>query len=99
MSKSIVKNSGHVGRRGAIVLPSSTRRRYGLSDGSLFISEEREDGILIRPAEATPLSLNEVKSKIRQGLDELDRGEGIPGKQVEAELKEMSRAYRARKRK
>jgi bifunctional DNA-binding transcriptional regulator/antitoxin component of YhaV-PrlF toxin-antitoxin module len=99
MSKAIVKSSGHVGRRGAIVLPSATRRRYGLNDGSLFISEEREDGILIRPAQATPLSLNDVRLKIRQGLDQLDAGEGIPGKQVEAELKEMSRAYRARKRK
>jgi bifunctional DNA-binding transcriptional regulator/antitoxin component of YhaV-PrlF toxin-antitoxin module len=93
------KFSGHVGRRGTIVLPSATRRRYGLSDGSLFISEERADGILIRPAEATPLNLNEVRLKLRQGLEELDRGEGIPGKQVEAELKAMSREYRARKRK
>jgi bifunctional DNA-binding transcriptional regulator/antitoxin component of YhaV-PrlF toxin-antitoxin module len=94
-----VRNSGHVGRRGTIVLSSATRRRYGLSDGSLFISEEREDGVLIRPAQAVPLGLNEVRLKIRRGLEELDRGEGIPGKQVEAELKAMSKAYRARKRK
>jgi bifunctional DNA-binding transcriptional regulator/antitoxin component of YhaV-PrlF toxin-antitoxin module len=93
------RHSGHVGRRGTIVLPSATRRRYGLSDGSLFISEEREDGILIRPARATPLGLDEVRMKIRQGLDELDAGKGISGKQVETELKEMSKAYRARRAK
>jgi|HubBroStandDraft_6_1064221.scaffolds.fasta_scaffold414240_1 bifunctional DNA-binding transcriptional regulator/antitoxin component of YhaV-PrlF toxin-antitoxin module len=98
MSKlTAAKHSGHVGRRGTIVLPSETRRRYGLSDGSLFISEERADGILIRPAQATPLNLDEARRKIHQGLDELDRGEGIPGKQLEAELKAMSKAYRARR--
>jgi AbrB family looped-hinge helix DNA binding protein len=74
-----VKHSGHVGRRGTIVLPSAVRKRYGLQDGSLFISEEREEGILIRPATATPLDLNEVRLKIRQGLEELDQGKGIPG--------------------
>ena len=92
-----VKHSGHVGRRGAIVLPSAVRRRYGLNDGSLFISEELEDGILIRPAVATPLDLDEVRSKIRKGLDELDEGKGIPGDQAEAELKAVSKAFRARK--
>jgi len=91
------QHSGHVGRRGAIVLPSSVRKRYGLQDGSLFISEEREDGVLIRPAVATPLALGEVKAKIRQGLDELDRGDSIPGEKVEAELKAMSKSFRTRR--
>jgi AbrB family looped-hinge helix DNA binding protein len=91
------KHSGHVGRRGAIVLPSSVRKRYGLNDGSLFISEEREDGVLIRPAIATPVDLEEVRSKIRQGLEELDQGQGIPGEQAEAELKAMSKAFRSRR--
>jgi AbrB family looped-hinge helix DNA binding protein len=92
-----MKHSGHVGRRGAIVLPSSVRKRYGLNDGSLFISEEREDGVLIRPATATPLDLEEVRLKIRQGLEELDQGQGIPGEQAEAELKAMSKAFRSRR--
>ncbi len=97
MGKSIaVNHSGHVGRRGAIVLPSAVRKRYGLNDGSLFISEEREDGILIRPALASPIDLNDVRLKIRQGLDELDQGKGIPGEQAEAELKAMSKAFRTR---
>ncbi|MDB6067257.1 MAG: hypothetical protein JWR26_3465 [Pedosphaera sp.] len=96
MRKSVaVKHSGHVGRRGAIVLPSSVRKRYGLDDGSLFISEERPDGVLIRPATATPVDLTHVKSQIRKGLDELDQGKGLPGEKVEAELKALS--VRARK--
>jgi AbrB family looped-hinge helix DNA binding protein len=100
MGKSFsVNHSGHVGRRGTIVLPSSVRKRYGLQDGSLFISEERADGVLIRPAAATPLDLNEVRLKIRQGLQELDQGKGIPGEQAEAELKAMSKVFRARKAK
>jgi AbrB family looped-hinge helix DNA binding protein len=98
MSKSIAaKHSGHVGRRGSIVLPSAVRKRYGLEDGSLFISEERSDGVLIRPATATPLDLTTVRKKIQQGLDELDQGKGIPGEEVEAELKAHSKSFRARR--
>ncbi len=41
----------------------------------------------------------EVRAKIQQGLDELDRGEGTPGDEVEAELKAMSRTSRARSKK
>jgi AbrB family looped-hinge helix DNA binding protein len=92
-----LKHSGHVGRRGAIVLPSSVRKRYGLNDGSLFISEERDDGVLIRPATATPIGLEELRGKIREGLNELNDGKGIPGEQAEAELKTVSKAFRARK--
>lgn len=44
-----------VGRRGTIVIPSRLRRRYGIEEGSLVITEEREDGILIRPAVALPI--------------------------------------------
>ena len=89
---------GRVGRRGSIVLSAATRRRYGLKDGSLFISEERDDGVLIRPAKAVPTDLAEVRRKIRVGLDQLDRGEGILGEEVEAELKRVSKEFRAMKK-
>jgi bifunctional DNA-binding transcriptional regulator/antitoxin component of YhaV-PrlF toxin-antitoxin module len=99
MSKeSAGRNTGQVGRRGTIVLSAATRRRYGLADGSLFISEERDDGVLIRPAEAVPADLAEVRRKIRVGLDQLNRGEGIPGEEVEAELKRAGKAFRAMKK-
>ena len=31
------------------------RRRFGIKEGSLIIAEDREEGILIRPAVAVPL--------------------------------------------
>jgi len=97
MSKThTVQNTGQVGRRGTIVLAAATRRRYGLEDGSLFISEERDEGILIRPAVAVPADLLAVRRKIKVGLDQLDRGEGIPGEQVEAELKRVRAEFRSR---
>jgi AbrB family looped-hinge helix DNA binding protein len=44
-----------VGRRGTIVLPASLRRRYGIEEGSVVLTEERDDGILIRPAVVLPV--------------------------------------------
>lgn len=38
--------------------------------------------------------VEEVRRKIQVGLDELDRGEGIPGDQVMAELKQKSATLR-----
>jgi len=99
MSKAqAIQNTGQVGRRGAITLSAATRRRYGLEDGTRFISEDRDDGVLIRPAIAVPADLEAVRRKLKVGLDQLDRGEGIRGEQVEAELSRVSAEFRARKR-
>lgn len=46
-----------IGRRGTIVIPAPFRRRLGLSEGSIIIAEEREDGILLRPAVAVPVEV------------------------------------------
>jgi AbrB family looped-hinge helix DNA binding protein len=46
-----------VGKRGTVVIPVSLRRRFGIEEGSLVIAEEREDGILIRPAVAMPIEI------------------------------------------
>jgi AbrB family looped-hinge helix DNA binding protein len=46
-----------VGKRGTIVLPARLRRRFGIEEGSLVVAEEREDGVLIRPAVALPLEV------------------------------------------
>ena len=70
-----------------------------MADGSLFISEEREDGILIRPAKAVPSELDEVRRKIQVGLDQLNRGERLGGEEVFVEMKKMSAAFRAKKTK
>ncbi len=44
------------------------------------------------------LHLDEARKKIRAGLNELDRGEGISGEQVYARMKKRSAQFRARKR-
>jgi AbrB family looped-hinge helix DNA binding protein len=46
-----------VGKRGTIVLPAKLRRRFGIEEGSLVVAEEREDGVLIRPAVALPIEV------------------------------------------
>ncbi len=44
------------------------------------------------------LHLSEVRKKIQTGLDQLDRGEGIPGDQAHAQMKQRSAAFRKGKR-
>jgi len=46
-----------IGKRGVLTIPAVMRKRFGMADGSLVIAEEREDGILLRPAIATPVEL------------------------------------------
>jgi AbrB family looped-hinge helix DNA binding protein len=46
-----------VGRRGTVVLPAKLRRRLGIEEGSFVVAEEREDGILIRPATVLPVEI------------------------------------------
>ena len=52
--KSAVR-SARVGKRGAIVVPAELRKRFGIEEGSIVIAEEKEDGILIRPAMVVPV--------------------------------------------
>jgi AbrB family looped-hinge helix DNA binding protein len=47
--------SARVGKRGAIVVPAKLRKRFGIEEGSIVIAEEKEDGILIRPAIVVPV--------------------------------------------
>jgi AbrB family looped-hinge helix DNA binding protein len=44
-----------VGKRGAIVVPARLRKRYGIEEGTVVTAEEREDGVLIRPAVVVPV--------------------------------------------
>ncbi len=46
-----------IGKRGVVTIPSPMRKRFGLADGSLVIAEEREDGILLRPAVAQAVEI------------------------------------------
>ena len=49
--------TSRVGKRGTIVVPVKLRQRFGLKEGDLLITEEREDGILFRPAVAVPVEI------------------------------------------
>ena len=49
--------TGRVGKKGVYTIPALLRRRFGLADGSLIIAEERAEGILLRPAVATPIEI------------------------------------------
>lgn len=51
----MVQATCKIGKRGAFVIPTSFRDRYGLTEGSLVILEEHEKGVLIRPAIAFPV--------------------------------------------
>jgi AbrB family looped-hinge helix DNA binding protein len=47
--------SARVGKRGAIVVPAKLRKGFGIEEGTVVNAEEREDGILIRPAVVVPI--------------------------------------------
>jgi AbrB family looped-hinge helix DNA binding protein len=49
--------TSRIGKKGVVVIPARLRRRYGLEEGSLVITEETEEGILIRPAVALPVEI------------------------------------------
>lgn len=40
-----------------MVLPARVRRKYALEEGALLIVEEREEGVMLRPAAAYPVEL------------------------------------------
>jgi len=46
--------SARVGKRGSIIVPASLRKRFGIEEGTLVTAEEKDDGILIRPAVLVP---------------------------------------------
>ena len=65
-----------VGKQGAVVIPASLRRRFGITEGSLVIAEERAEGVLIRPAAAFPL---EMYTPERQAEFLLSNAVGLKG--------------------
>ena len=68
--------SAKVGKRGAIVVPAKLRKRFGIEEGSLVTAEEREDGILIRPAVVIPVERYTPERKaeflLSNAIDEAD---------------------------
>ncbi len=52
-----LRETSKVGKRGVVVIPAAMRRRFGIEEGATVIAEEREDGVLIRPAVTLPLEI------------------------------------------
>jgi len=52
-----------IGKRGTIVIPANLRRRFGFDEGSIVITEEKENGLLIRPAVVNPVEIYSPEKK------------------------------------
>src|SRR6202051_501790 len=72
----LVMQSAKVGKRGAIIVPASLRKRFGIEEGSIVIAEEKADGILIRPAMVIPVERYTPERKaeflLSNAIDEAD---------------------------
>lgn len=52
-----------VGKRGTVVLPARLRRKFRIEEGATVTVEEREGGILIRPAVTLPVEIYSVERR------------------------------------
>ncbi len=75
-----------IGKRGTFVIPARLRKRFGMEEGSTVAVEEREDGILIRPAMVMPI---EIYSD--QRIAEFLLNNAVDAKSYEAAVKEVRR--------
>ena len=68
--------SARVGKRGAIIVPANLRKRFGIEEGAIVTAEEKDDGILIRPAVVVPLERYTPERKaeflLNNAIDEAD---------------------------
>jgi AbrB family looped-hinge helix DNA binding protein len=68
--------SARVGKRGAIIVPAKLRKRFGIEEGTMVIAEEKDDGILIRPAVVVPVERYTPERKaeflLSNAVDEAD---------------------------
>lgn len=56
-------DTAKIGRNGTLVIPAKMRRRLGLADGELVLIEETGEGLIIRPAVATPIEVYSPERK------------------------------------
>ncbi len=68
--------SARVGKRGAIIVPANLRKRFGIEEGTIVTAEEKDDGILIRPAVVVPVERYTPERKaeflLSNAVDEAD---------------------------
>lgn len=65
-----------VGKRGTVVIPAALRKRFGFDEGTLILTEAREDGVLLRPAVAMPVEIydreRQAELLLSNAVDEQD---------------------------
>jgi AbrB family looped-hinge helix DNA binding protein len=83
------QSTSRVGKRGTVVIPAALRRRFGIEEGSLVIAEDREEGILIRPALAVPLESYTAKRKAEFLLSNAVYVSGEDYARAEEEVRKM----------
>lgn len=59
----MVRFTAKLGKKGTLTVPAEIRERVGLAEGSLLILEVHDEGILIRPAIATPMKPEEYSAR------------------------------------
>ena len=52
-----------VGKKGTIVIPASLRKRFGVHEGDILITEDHGDGILIKRAVVLPIDVYSAERK------------------------------------
>jgi AbrB family looped-hinge helix DNA binding protein len=62
-------DTAKLGKRGTLVIPAKLRQRFALKEGDLLVTEEREDGILLRPAVAIPVEIYTPQRKAEFALN------------------------------
>lgn len=62
-------DTAKLGKRGTLVIPAKLRQRFALKEGDLLVTEEREDGILLRPAVAVPVEIYTPQRKAEFALN------------------------------
>jgi AbrB family looped-hinge helix DNA binding protein len=58
-----VAEASKVGKRGTVVIPAGLRKRYGIKEGTYVVAEERDEGVLIRPAAFLPMEIYSPERK------------------------------------
>ncbi|MBD2070253.1 AbrB/MazE/SpoVT family DNA-binding domain-containing protein [Leptolyngbya sp. FACHB-671] len=68
----LFSETSKLGKRGTLVIPAKLRQRFGLKEGSLVITEETAEGILLRPAVAVPttsLTQEQIEELLLEGIN------------------------------
>jgi AbrB family looped-hinge helix DNA binding protein len=70
-----------IGKEGVVVLPPTLRKQFGLQEGSLVVAEARDDGILLRPIDASLLetytSEREAEFFLNNAVDAADFAQAV----------------------